>query len=77
MPVTPTGDVPVSNAEYGRVIGGEIPLVRFEKRYRAQDSGVVRVRITVSPIRDEQGAVEHLLSVVEDLPGSGDDFSSP
>ncbi len=66
--VTESGDVPISVAEYGRVIRGEVPFVRFEKRYRVRGTPV-RVLVTVSPIRDEQGAVEHLLSVIEEIPG--------
>lgn len=50
------------------MVAGEVPFVRFEKRYRGRDGGTVRVQVTVSPIRDERGTVEHLLSVIEELP---------
>jgi PAS domain S-box-containing protein len=69
--VTEEGDLPVSVAEYGRVVAGEVPFVRFEKRYRGRDGRTVRVLVTVSPIRDERGTVEHLLSVIEELPPDG------
>jgi PAS domain S-box-containing protein len=70
--VTDPMDMPVSLAETGRVLAGEAPEVRIEKRYRRKDGSLVRGRVTISPIRDETGAVVHLLPVIEEIP---DDIS--
>jgi PAS domain S-box-containing protein len=67
--VTDPGDVPLSIAETERLIRGEIPFVRLEKWYLRKDGSLLRARVTVSPIRDEHGAVMHLMPVVEALPG--------
>lgn len=68
LDVTDPADVLLSRAETTRVIRGELPLVRFEKRYRKKDGSILRARVTVSPVRDERGEVEHLLPVIEELP---------
>jgi PAS domain S-box-containing protein len=74
--VTDPGDVPLSIAETERLVRGEIPFIRLEKRYLRKDGGLVRARVTVSPIRDEHGAVMHLMPVIEELPGD-DGVPSP
>jgi PAS domain S-box-containing protein len=68
--VTDPGDLPISLAETDRVVSGEVPFVRFEKQYRAKDGRAVRARLTISVIRDEQGGVEHLIPVIEELGGA-------
>jgi PAS domain S-box-containing protein len=70
--VTDPGDLPFSFAETGRVISGEVPFFRIEKRYRGKDGRTIRARVTVSPIRDEDGSVASLLPVIEALPDDGD-----
>jgi PAS domain S-box-containing protein len=74
--VTDPGDVPLSIAETERLVRGESPFIRLEKRYLRKDGGLVRARVTVSPIRDEHGAVMHLMPVIEELPGD-DGVPSP
>lgn len=75
--VTDPGDLPLSLAETGRVISGEVPFVRIEKRYRRKDGRTIRARVTVSPIRNENGAVASLLPVIEALPDDGDGRTPP
>jgi PAS domain S-box-containing protein len=70
--VTDPGDVPLSLAETARVIDGEVAFVRIEKRYLRKDGALVRGRVTISAIRDDQGGVEHLLPVIEELGEDGD-----
>ncbi len=75
--VTDPGDVPLSIAETERLLRGETPFVRIEKRYLRKDGSLVRGRVTVSPIRDEHGAVIHLMPVIEALPETDERALSP
>lgn len=68
--VTDPADLPLSLAETTRVLTGEVPIARIEKRYRRKDGSLLRGRVTLSPIRDEHGVVVHLLPVIEELPGA-------
>lgn len=66
--VTDPSDISFSLVETGRVLAGEIPVARIEKRYLRKDGSLVRGRVTISPIRDEHGAVVRLLPVIEEIP---------
>ncbi len=75
--VTAPGDVPLSLAETERLVRGETPFIRIEKRYLRKDGNLMRARVTVSPIRDEQGLVVHLMPVIEALPEDDEKALSP
>ncbi len=75
--VTDPGDVPLSLAETERLLRGETPFLRIEKRYLRKDGSPVRGRVTVSPIRDEHGTAIHLMPVIEVLSKNGDGALPP
>ena len=51
------------------VIDGEIDAYTLEKRYIRKDGAVVWVDLEVSASRDGDGAITHLIAVVEDVTG--------
>ncbi|RSM54636.1 GGDEF domain-containing protein [Actinoplanes sp. ATCC 53533] len=52
---------------YAELIGGELDHVRMEKAYYRKDRGVVWTDLTVSLIRDEGGAPEFTIAMVQDI----------
>jgi PAS domain S-box-containing protein len=50
-----------------RLVRGEIPLYRVEKRYLRKDGGTFWVSVTGSLIRDEAGRPSLILGMVEDI----------
>lgn len=50
-----------------QLAAAEIPSYSIEKRYVRKDGSLVWVNSTVSLVRDENGAPEHAVSVVEDI----------
>jgi len=65
--LTHPADVDVDHEGEARLVRGEIPYFRRDKRYVRKDGSVVFVRLTVSLVRDDQGAPIYLLSQVEDI----------
>ncbi|MEW5688366.1 MAG: PAS domain S-box protein [Pseudomonadota bacterium] len=51
----------------GRLVAGEIPSYRIDKRYVRADGEIVWVRLTVSMVRDAEGQPLHYVSQIEDL----------
>lgn len=56
-------------AQLRRVHSGEINSYKMEKRYLRKDGSIVWVPLTVSAIRNAEGAAEYFISVVEDISG--------
>jgi diguanylate cyclase (GGDEF)-like protein/PAS domain S-box-containing protein len=52
---------------YAALIGGELDHVRMEKAYYRKDQVVVWTDLTVSLIRDEHGAPEFTIAMVQDI----------
>src|SRR3989344_2175506 len=50
-----------------QVLAGEIPTYSMEKRYFRKDGSIAWVNLTVSLVRDEQGAPKYFISVTEDI----------
>ena len=46
---------------------GDIPRYTVEQRYVRKDGSVAWANLTVSPVRDAQGAPDYLIAVVEDI----------
>lgn len=51
----------------GQVLRGERDSYALDKRYLAKGGGVVWIRLTVSLVRDAEGAADYFISVVEDI----------
>jgi PAS domain S-box-containing protein len=57
-----------SDLSYVRqVVTGEIQTYSMEKRYIRKDRSLVWINLTVSPVRDDSGALKYFVSVVEDI----------
>ncbi|MEX1309411.1 MAG: PAS domain S-box protein [Candidatus Sulfomarinibacteraceae bacterium] len=50
-----------------RVIDGELDAYSMEKRYLRKDSTVVWVNLVVTVVRDETGAPDHFIGVIDDI----------
>jgi PAS domain S-box-containing protein/putative nucleotidyltransferase with HDIG domain len=50
-----------------KLLGGEIPFYRTEKRYVRKDKEVVWGEVTVSAIRGRNGEFQHFLAMVKDI----------
>jgi PAS domain S-box-containing protein len=50
-----------------QVLTGKIPDYSMEKRYITRDGAVVWANLTVGLVRDEQGAPDYFVSVIEDI----------
>jgi len=50
-----------------QLLSGEASQYQLEKRYRRKDGGTVWVNLTVSLVRDGQGAPQYFVSVIEDI----------
>ena len=60
-------DRDVTDAARMQVRAGELASCSFEKRYRRKDGTVVWVSLTVALARDNQGAPEYEISILEDI----------
>jgi PAS domain S-box-containing protein len=65
--VTHPDDLEANAAGLGAVANGRRPDFRVEKRYLHKSGAVVWARLSVSAVRDERGAVEYLIEVVENM----------
>ena len=50
-----------------RVIDGELDTYSMEKRYLRKDSTIVWVNLVVTVVRDETGAPDHFIGVIDDI----------
>ena len=58
-----TQDVELST----RLVNGELPMYRRQKRYLTKDGRTVWVQVSVTLLRDEQGQARRIVGVVEDI----------
>jgi len=65
--ITHPDDLDVDVEHLGRLLAGEIPSYRMDKRYIRADGGLVWVHLTVSIVRDRFGAPKHFIAQVQDL----------
>ena len=64
--ITHPDDLEDDLANARRVFDGEIGIFSMEKRYVRKDSSLVWVSVTVSLVRDDSGAPNYFIAVVED-----------
>ena len=67
--ITHPADLEADLAQLRRMLSGEINSYKMEKRYLRKDGSIVWVRLTVSAVRNAEGAAEYFISVVEDISG--------
>ncbi|MBP8910523.1 MAG: PAS domain S-box protein [Phycisphaerae bacterium] len=67
LDITHPDDRPEAQALLGRLLKGEIPSYRMERRHIRKDGGVVWVDLSVSPLHGDQGQVEGLIEVAFDI----------
>lgn len=60
-------DCSIGDENYARLLDGQISSFTMEKRARRKDDAVVWARVTVSPVRDQHGAILYGVAVVEDI----------
>ena len=67
LDITHPDDRPEAQALLGRLLNGEIPSYRMERRHVRKDGGVVWVDLSVSPLHGNQGQIEGLIGVAFDI----------
>ena len=65
--ITHPDDLEADMAHVHRLLAGESQTYSMEKRYLHRDGGIVWIHLTASLVRDEAGAPQHFVSVVEDI----------
>ncbi len=65
--VTHPDDLGRSAEAVRRVLSGEVPHARFEKRYLRKDGGVVWGMVTSSLLRDAEGRPIHFVTGIQDI----------
>ena len=65
--ITHENDFPIQAQFYRQIHEGKIDRYRLEKRYIHKDKHVVWGSLTMAVIRDESGAVEYMIGMVEDI----------
>lgn len=65
--ITHPADLNADLALVGQVLAGEIDSYQMEKRYLRQGGEQIWINLTVSLVRDEQGAPDYFISVLEDI----------
>ena len=65
--LTHPDDLAREHAYRQRLIKGEVPYVRLEKRYRHRDGRYLRVQLTASAIRAKDGSPLYFVVQIEDL----------
>ena len=65
--ITCEEDQPAQQAQYGRLCRGEIASFNQELRFIRNDSGPIWVRLTCSAAVDGEGALAHVIAVIENI----------
>jgi PAS domain S-box-containing protein len=65
--VTHPDDLTAVRHEFERLCRGEVPRIQSEKRALAKNGESVWVRVTVTPVRNYQGASLHFVGMIQDL----------
>jgi len=65
--VTHDDDLQADEAEFQRVLAGEINTYSLDKRFIRNDGKVVYASIAVKCIRDEKGGISHFAAFVQDI----------
>jgi PAS domain S-box-containing protein len=67
MALTHPEDLPKNRDDARRLVLGEIPIMKVEKRYRHRDGHYVWARLTTAILHDEHGHPERFISQIEDV----------
>jgi PAS domain S-box-containing protein len=65
--ITHPEDLQADLVQVQRMLDGEINRYRREKRYLRKDGSTIWVKLTVSCVRGDEGAVDYFIAVVEDI----------
>jgi PAS domain S-box-containing protein len=65
--ITHPDDLALDVMHVQRLLAGEQPDYSLEKRYLTRNGAVVWANLTVKLVRDDQGAPEYFISVIEDI----------
>lgn len=65
--VTHPDDIEQGWAVVRRLLAGELETFSLEKRYIRKDGSLIWGHLTVSLLRDAQGAAQHFISIVQDI----------
>jgi len=65
--ITHPADREKDSGEFRRVVGGEVPDYRLEKRYVRKDGSVVWVNVNMTVIRDAGGKPVRTMAAIEDI----------
>jgi PAS domain S-box-containing protein len=65
--ITHADDIEPDWAHARRLLAGEISTYNVEKRYLRKHGALVWVNLTVSLLRSESGAIQHFISVIQDI----------
>ncbi|HXU93256.1 MAG TPA: PAS domain S-box protein [Gallionella sp.] len=60
-------DLPADEAQFERMLKGEIDSYTVEKRYIRKDGGVVHAALSIGCVRRADGAVDYVLALIEDV----------
>jgi len=65
--ITHEEDYSIDIKMYQKLVAGEIPFYKMEKRYVRKDGGIIWTEITRSPVRDAQGKPLYIIGAVLDV----------
>jgi PAS domain S-box-containing protein len=65
--VTPENDRAEIDRLFGEMVRGERDLIRLEKSYRRKDGAIVHGDLSVAAVRGPDRALDHTVSIVEDI----------
>lgn len=64
---TPEEDLPDEIIRYNKILLGTAPPATMEKRYIRKDGCIIHVRLSVSPVRDNNDEIMYFAVVVDDI----------
>lgn len=67
LELTYSEDLPVILENHQKLVNGEIPSFRMEKRNLRKDGTIVWVNVTASLARNSMGKVDYVLAIIEDI----------
>ncbi|MFH1112810.1 MAG: PAS domain S-box protein, partial [Pseudomonadota bacterium] len=67
LDLTHPDDLDLTREHLDKLVNKEIPFYEIEKRYIRKDGEIIWVRVTLSSIRDSQGELLYLVSMIEEI----------
>jgi PAS domain S-box-containing protein len=65
--ITHPDDVAENQAYFRRLLAGDVPSYRLEKRYYRRDGSLVWLQVHVTLRRNASGAPQHVIAIIEDI----------